>query len=580
MNDPNNLPFDRILLSPPPAAPDLKSPFGPRPGAGLIDEIPVGPSVLPAPRPPATKPEPPAPKPEAPPVEPPAPVGGPAPKPRWMKDALRDLAKMNPKKRVALAVAGTVVTAAVAINALLSSKNLEPAVEPPPLAAAPASPEPQPAAPPATSPDPKAPDRPPRVNVEPPAPAVPVIPILPLVGDGSTATTGQKKTDLVIDLPTSGESSTGIASSTGSSPTVPLVLPKPPVTPPTDLVLPSPIIPAAGSEPAGAAIPPAGGSPPGPAVSPPKIPSVAPPGNSAKKPDEPKPGDTTTVGVPTVPLISPPALPTEKKSEAATLTLPSALPGAGSNSGSAPTRIETPASPFGTAGPERKSTESSATTGSTGVPPFKLPPADETRFTTSPARTETGTAPTAGSNPNPNPPVPLRLGSPPTPPGGLITLDKQPGVAGVSPARSSSPPRTDFDLDLHEPKAGETYASISRLHYGDARYAEALRTFNRNLELGRGGVVEVPPLYVLRRLSAPAGGAVGEPGAIRGVDWSPAPGRSASPSFEVTRDGMTMWDVAEEVLGDRRQWKRVADANPGLDPNGLTRGTRLRLPPR
>jgi hypothetical protein len=41
-----------------------------------------------------------------------------------------------------------------------------------------------------------------------------------------------------------------------------------------------------------------------------------------------------------------------------------------------------------------------------------------------------------------------------------------------------------------------------------------------------------------------------------------------------------MWDVSEQVLGDRRQWKQVADANPGLDPNSLPRGTRIRLPKR
>jgi hypothetical protein len=100
---------------------------------GLMDEIPVGPAV-PVVRPPVTKPEPAMAKSE------PAPVGGPAPKPRWVKDALRDLVRMNPKKRVALAVAGTVVVAAVAINALLSGKNLEPATEAPALAVAPPAP--------------------------------------------------------------------------------------------------------------------------------------------------------------------------------------------------------------------------------------------------------------------------------------------------------------------------------------------------------------------------------------------------------------------------------------------------------
>ena len=70
---------------------------------------------------------------------------------------------------------------------------------------------------------------------------------------------------------------------------------------------------------------------------------------------------------------------------------------------------------------------------------------------------------------------------------------QQPGEAGVPAGRSVEPPRTSFDLDLHDPKAGETYGSISKLHYGDLRYGDALRAFNNYRDLGRGGPVEVPP---------------------------------------------------------------------------------------
>jgi nucleoid-associated protein YgaU len=42
---------------------------------------------------------------------------------------------------------------------------------------------------------------------------------------------------------------------------------------------------------------------------------------------------------------------------------------------------------------------------------------------------------------------------------------------------------------------------------------------------------------------------------------------------------MTLWDVAEEVYGDRRDWRRLWDANPQVNPNDrLAAGTRLALP--
>ena len=59
--------------------------------------------------------------------------------------------------------------------------------------------------------------------------------------------------------------------------------------------------------------------------------------------------------------------------------------------------------------------------------------------------------------------------------------------------------KTDFDVDLHEPKAADTYESISKLYYGDTRYAGALRAFNRNQALGGGRSVEVPPAAELRK---------------------------------------------------------------------------------
>ena len=109
------------------------------------------------------------------------------------------------------------------------------------------------------------------------------------------------------------------------------------------------------------------------------------------------------------------------------------------------------------------------------------------------------------------------------PAGGSLNLTKPPGELGVRPAGNAEPPKTDFDVDLHRPKAGDTYEAISKLHYRDARYAEALRQYNRGLGLDRGMDVQVPPMYVLRqRFPQQVGAPRGSPG---GPEWTPSAGR-------------------------------------------------------
>jgi hypothetical protein len=142
--------------------------------------------------------------------------------------------------------------------------------------------------------------------------------------------------------------------------------------------------------------------------------------------------------------------------------------------------------------------------------------------------------------------------------------------------------RTDFDVDLHDPKPEETYQTISKLYYGDAKYAEALRAFNQGLPLGRRAPVEVPPIWVLRKRYAPSIGSrpAGDPGP--GVEWSSPVGRGESPSpstYTVPRTGMTMKDVAVDVFGTAQEWRQLWDLNPRIDPSaGLPAGTRLELP--
>ena len=59
----------------------------------------------------------------------------------------------------------------------------------------------------------------------------------------------------------------------------------------------------------------------------------------------------------------------------------------------------------------------------------------------------------------------------------------------------------------------------------------------------------------------------------------PVPPR-AQPRTHVVVKGDTMWSLAEKYLGSGRRWQEIADANPGVDINKLSIGTKLTIPPR
>lgn len=152
--------------------------------------------------------------------------------------------------------------------------------------------------------------------------------------------------------------------------------------------------------------------------------------------------------------------------------------------------------------------------------------------------------------------------------------------------------RTDYDVDLHDPEPGETYTSISRQYYGDAKYAEALRAYNRGRPVAPNGTIYIPPTYILRGqfsqlISAQVGGeakptagpAVSRAADLNRIDWAPSSGTGIPRSYTLPRDGMTLWDVAQEVYGDRRDWQKLWDSNPRLDPNQrLEQGSVVRIP--
>ena len=195
------------------------------------------------------------------------------------------------------------------------------------------------------------------------------------------------------------------------------------------------------------------------------------------------------------------------------------------------------------------------------------------------------------------PPMPVAVT--PTAPVPLPPAPSVSGLANIYPAPQSlgaqlTPPaairpvtntevRTAIDVDLHEPKRGDTYASISKMHYGDDRYAAAIQAFNKGRNLGDGAAIELPLTQYLRQNYRQYIGGTppvsNDP--ARTPEWAPSAGRAVPTprTFTVNREGMTMWDVAEDVYGDRQKWKQIQDANPQLDANERYRvGDRFRLP--
>ena len=69
------------------------------------------------------------------------------------------------------------------------------------------------------------------------------------------------------------------------------------------------------------------------------------------------------------------------------------------------------------------------------------------------------------------------------------------------PAEKPAPvdAKTDYDVDIHKLKAGDTYAIISEKFYGTASYGGALRSYNDGLELARMRDVQVPPMHVIKK---------------------------------------------------------------------------------
>jgi len=147
-------------------------------------------------------------------------------------------------------------------------------------------------------------------------------------------------------------------------------------------------------------------------------------------------------------------------------------------------------------------------------------------------------------------------------------------------------------VDLYDPRQNDTYTTISKEFYNDAKYAAALQEYNGRRPLQSGQHVEVPPIHVLKKRYAqmigavvPASGTSSLPPAKAGDPWGPS--TEATPAFRPTGQrtftvptgGMTMGAVARDTLGSPSRWREIYDLNPQLSPGEvLPAGTVVKIP--
>ncbi len=244
------------------------------------------------------------------------------------------------------------------------------------------------------------------------------------------------------------------------------------------------------------------------------------------------------------------------------------------------------------AGPGAPALPPLPTPGTGGLPPLPAAPMGPAISVVPPAvvpeNKPPGAFPSIDAPPKPSLEPPVGMGTP-------TAFTKPGGTTEVKPVPPEFAPKTGFDVDLHDPKANDSYESISLEWYNDRRYAAALRAFNQNKPLQGGHAVDVPPIHILkRRFPAQAGGAVtpvGGAGAVPSAtpQWAPvgdkpdAPARAVGAgrgAYVVPPGGMTMKAVARLTLGNEQRWRDIYDLNSNLRPDDvLPPGTELKLPP-
>jgi len=140
-------------------------------------------------------------------------------------------------------------------------------------------------------------------------------------------------------------------------------------------------------------------------------------------------------------------------------------------------------------------------------------------------------------------------------------------AAAVEPLTPGPEAPSANDPNTHVVKSGETLSDISKQHYGTTTKWKEIIKANPG--------IDPEGLKVGQKLKIPE---------IAGTTPSPTPfpGTSApadNPAATYTvKAGEYLEDIALSQLGARGAWKKIVDANPGIDPKKLRVGQKLVIP--
>lgn len=150
----------------------------------------------------------------------------------------------------------------------------------------------------------------------------------------------------------------------------------------------------------------------------------------------------------------------------------------------------------------------------------------------------------------------------------------------ANPSQNNIPKET-----VHEVQPGENYWTISRQHFGTARYFAALSEYNKHRiprpdRMKPGMFVLVPDVEVLEQRYPKIAGI---------VDSKPSPESLLAPGFFIAPNGQPMYrigkgdtltDIAEQHLGRTARWTQIVGMNRDVlnDGHNLKIGMVLKLP--
>jgi hypothetical protein len=179
-----------------------------------------------------------------------------------------------------------------------------------------------------------------------------------------------------------------------------------------------------------------------------------------------------------------------------------------------------------------------------------------------------------------------------------------PAVSVPGSAPPTNPKKRDaYDEDWHTPRPGDTFVVLSQEYFHDARYAQALQAYNKDRRKAGEEFYRIPPPWVLEEQypnlvpkgdkpdkpaveAKPTGNIRFEPAAPVPSSGRPAPPPAGAattvPSDEyrvLAKEGESIRDIAQKVLGSPGAWRKLWDLNPDVDPTQpIPTGTTLRVP--